>query len=438
MNVRWFFRGLNEHLGDTRELQNRISEAYVFLLSISMLFFGMVDVVLGLSHVAALGKMLTAVPFFIGYLVMLRKGHHQLILQGTIGLGLVTVCINYFANDGYQGPTLYTIFFFAAVISILITGKKVFFWLAFTFLVYFSLFFGEIQGYFVIEEHYSDLNDLFFDHFITILISCIFFLIGISFLLRSYRIKNQALLKIQKEKDEALIELDQLNVKKNQLIALLSHDLKNPVSTLQTTLELVDKEMIGYEESGFILKNLKEQSFHLNKILDNTLNWVNAEMGDKKANRERVSILKFTREVVAMMVGQAMRKNQRILLEIEGEDFEFDLEVNEVQIILKNLLDNAIKFSPISSSIELSLTMEAGDIRWEVFNPGEPISDHLHQNLFEFNVKSSLGTSQEKGTGMGLHLCKKIADQIGYGLGFDTWSKSGNRFYLERNSLVLQ
>ena len=426
-----FFESIDQ-VGDLDQLQNKVSEVFALLAASLLLFLGVSDYFLGLSNFIVLTKLLFSLPFGLGYVLMRNWGRHQLIIQAMIGVGLCAISINYFSNDGYKGPTFYTMSILVVAIVILIKGWPKVFWLVLVFTVFIGLFWGEINGSYHIPSNYTGPENLFWDHSITLLWCGLFSSFGIYVFIKNYRRQNQLMLQTQQEKDKIVADLESLNSKKNQLIALLSHDLKNPIGTLSSTLELMDQGVFEKDELEKILLDLKGQSFHLHKILNNTLNWVLAELEDRDTESEFIRLKDLTREIMETMKIQAERKNQVILLDLEGEDMSMEVEVNEIKIILKNLLDNAIKFSPLFAEIHLRLSIQPKLIRWEIKNPGKHISEEAKVDLFEFKVKSSVGTHREKGTGIGLPLCKKISDKLEMKLGYERSGDELNLFFLER------
>ena len=426
-----FFRSVDQ-AGNLYQLQSRISEIFAFLAGFLMLFLGVSDYFLGLSLFIVSVKIVLAIPFIIGYLIMRKWGYHPAIMHALVFIGYLTIILNYFHNEGYMGPSMYAFFIFVVVTAILFEGWQKVFWLLFGFTSISLLFYGEINGWFTVIPHYQSLENLFWDHWITLLWTGLFSFLGIHLFIKNYHTQNRLMIEIQEEKNRALEKLEELNTKKNQLLALLSHDLKNPVGTLSTTLELVDQGVFERDDLGTILDDLKGQSFHLNKVLNNTLNWVLTEMEEGQVSLEKVSVFELTREIGATMEIQAIRKKQQIVYHFFGEDQVLELEINEIKIILKNLLDNAIKFSPLGASIEIKLMINPTELRWEVKNEGQVIPEEASHELFEFKVKSSRGTQLEKGTGLGLPLCKKIADKLEMTLGFESASGEANIFFLTR------
>lgn len=151
------------------------------------------------------------------------------------------------------------------------------------------------------EKNYATIEELFFDNTLTNLITSIFIFVGVRIVVINYQKQNHELMKLKEENDKNLLELQAVNHKKNQLIALLSHDFKNHVSPLATTVETIDLELIAKEELGQILTKLKKQSLHLSHVLSNTLCWVMTEMGDNAFEPTHENIFRFTSETQELM-----------------------------------------------------------------------------------------------------------------------------------------
>ena len=117
---------------------------------------------------------------------------------------------------------------------------------------------------------------------------------------------------------------------------------------------------------------------------------------------------------------------------VETLDLTLPIQKDEVKIILRNYLENAVKFSPEGATIYLEFQFDGNSFRWNVKNPGKVIATEVQSQLFDFNVKSSIGTQREKGTGLGLGLCKRIADKIGFKVGYERSADGFNVFYLEK------
>jgi len=298
--------------------------------------------------------------------------------------------------------------------------------------MFFLLFYAESEGYIEVENYYAGAQNQFIDHAVTILWISIFVFTVLHFFIKSHQNQNQLLNTIKHRQDHTLEEVKMLNDQKNKLIAILSHDLKNPIGMLHTTLGLVEKDAFEPGELEQILGNLKGQSFHLNKVLNNTLSWVMTELEDTPIQLQQISLTELTQEIKEMMLVQAVEKNQSIEVSIEGDDRNISLEINEIKIILKNLLDNAIKFSPLNSTVNLKLKILGKNLSWKVCNEGATISSADQKELFSFRARTSYGTKKEKGTGVGLALCKSIADKIKFDLKYTSCKEGHNCFKLSK------
>lgn len=427
-----FLGEISKKPANLEELQLKITLIFIGITFFSMFFFGVVDILAGsnleflkirLIFIALLS--LTSVLFF-------KYKRHLLAINIMMFLIMAFLLINFFYADGYQGPTIYNFYLFFLVSGLLFKRPYDLIWHLSSIGIYFLLFYLETAGYITTLQNYQNLNQLFFDNGLTILMTSLFLFIGVRFVIHNYQKQNSDLIKLQEENEKNLHELKQINDKKNQLIALLSHDLKSPVSSLAMTLEMMDLEMISQEDFEKIIGRLKKQSVNLSHVLSNTLSWVLTEMGEQEIESFPVDVNKLTREIGELMEPQAHRKDQRIEKVIHVKELILTLEEKEIKIILRNFLDNAIKFSPLGSSIYLEFVVNDQNYRWNVKNTGTRIPKEKENHLFEFSVKSSVGTQKEKGTGLGLGLCKRIASRIGFDVGYEYSADGFNVFYLEK------
>lgn len=414
-------------------IQKKVSLFIVLSLGGLLILIGIVDVIFGLNPpLFQQIRFLSSIPFLVGFLLLRRYGQFRLVLIILYAYGLILASLAYIFNDGLDGPVFFTLSIFLAFTSTVFNGWLKWLMLVITFAVFSSLFLFDINGWLVVASNQPGNNHYFLESFIVMCLSGLFSFYAIHYWVDKYREKNTALLTIQAEKEKAFEELEELNTKKNQLIALLSHDLKNPIGMLEQTLDLVDKDAFEEGEFELILKNLRNQSYHLSGMLNNTLNWVLAELEDKEVETQNVSLHRFNYEMKEGMMVQAVAKKQTIESAKIGEDKTLVLEASEIRIILKNLLDNAIKFTPVGGKIEFDMITSAEEITWKILNEGKAIPQNELAALFEFKVKTTFGTMREKGTGIGLPLCKKIADKLGMDLDYIRTEDGRNSFHLTK------
>jgi signal transduction histidine kinase len=426
------FEELKKKPANLEELQLKITLIFIGLTFFSIFFFGVVDILAG-ANVELLKIRLIFIVLFTGTVVLFFKyKKHHIASNIMMFLVLTFLLINFYYSDGYHGPTIFNFYLFFMVSGLMFRRPFDLIWHLSSVGLYFLLFYLQTSGRLSVIQNYQNLNQLFLDNSLTIFMTSLFVFVGVRFVIANYQKQNYDLIKLQQENEKNLQELKHINDKKNQLIALLSHDLKSPVSSLATTLEMMDLEMISQEDFEKIIRRLKKQSVHLSHVLSNTLSWVLTEMGEQEIESHPVEVSRLTREIGELMEGQAIRKDQRIEIAVLTKDLLLNLEEKEIKIILRNFLDNAIKFSPIGSVIYLEFLQTGNSYRWNVKNSGTKIPKEKVNHLFDFTLKSSVGTQKEKGTGLGLGLCKKVASRIGFEVGYEWTSDEFNNFYLEK------
>jgi signal transduction histidine kinase len=423
---------LKKRPANLEDLQLKITIIFIGLTFFSLFFFGVVDALMGVN-LEFLKIRLIFIAFFSGTAILFFKYKlYSLASNLMMFLVLAFLLINFFFSDGFQGPTIFNFYLFFIVSGLFFKRPYDLIWHLSSIGLYFVLFYLETSGFISVTKNYQNLNQLFFDNSLTIFMTSMFVFIGVRFVILNYQKQNSDLIKLQQQNKRNLEELKQVNEKKNQLIALLSHDLRSPVSSLAMTLEMMDLDLISKEDFERIIKRLKKQSVHLSHVLENTLSWVLTEMGDQSIDSQPVLVASLTRDIAELMDLQAARKDQKIELSISNPGLIVPLEEKEIKIILRNFLDNAIKFSPVGSVIYLEFVESPEKIRWNVKNSGDRISKEKETLLFDFNVKSSSGTLKEKGTGLGLGLCKQIANRIGFEVGHERSDEGYTIFFLEK------
>ena len=321
-----------EDPGNLEQLQRRIALIFVGLTFFSMTFFGVADYLMGLSPGLLKIRIAYILLFVASFVLIIKYDKYLLAMNIMLALILGFTIMNYLHNDGFRGPTIFNLYVFIVAVAIFFRKPLNLIWFTLSIGLYLVVFYLESTGQLQVEKNYGDFGDLFLDNSLTILITSIFIFIGVRIVVINYQKQNQALIKLKEANDKNLRELQSLNEKKNQLIALLSHDLKNPVASLAATLELVDLELISKEELGIILAKLKKQSVHLSHVLTNTLGWVVTEMGDNVPEPVMVNVFQITSETQELMEVQASKKHQHVEKIVQTLDLTLPIQKDEVKI----------------------------------------------------------------------------------------------------------
>jgi signal transduction histidine kinase len=214
----------------------------------------------------------------------------------------------------------------------------------------------------------------------------------------------------QVKEAKTLQEVSQL---KSKLFSVISHDLRGPINNLQSLLEMVTKEYVTQEEFKNISIKLKSSLNASQNTLENLLNWSLSQMEGIRTQKTNFNITNIIHEVTALAEETASKK--KITIDSKSNEvINVNADINQVTLILRNILHNAIKFSRHNSSILIRASSQKGFCSVSISDTGlgmttEEISTVLNSN--EYFTKS--GTDKEKGTGLGFLLCKDFIKRNG-------------------------
>jgi two-component system, sensor histidine kinase and response regulator len=220
--------------------------------------------------------------------------------------------------------------------------------------------------------------------------------------------KNKA---IEQQKEEILSQaetLQQLNNLKSKLLSVISHDLRGPMAALHSLLDLLTREKLTQEEFITISQKVKNSVSVTERTLENLLNWSLSQMEGIKAEPKVVDVKNTIEETCNLMKETAQRKLINLENNISTEVF-VSADSDQLQLILRNLIHNAIKFSKPSDTI---IVTAERDVRFCVISVKDNgigmTNDELHTLVDTKHYFSKVGTLKEKGTGLGLLLCKEF------------------------------
>ena len=226
-------------------------------------------------------------------------------------------------------------------------------------------------------------------------------------------------------------QLMEANLTKDKFLSIISHDLKTPVSSFNNLAELVSEYYhdLSDEEKIEHLNSLKNSSRNVLKLLENLLVWSRVQDNNLKSHPENFNIKEIIMEEIKVCKESADNKKIKLNLISRADDFVF-ADKDMTKFIIRNLIANAIKFSYIDSEIKVIYKNENGKIEVSVSDSGIGISDEDKEKLFRIDVKhSTYGTSNEKGTGLGLNLCKEFTEKNNGELEFESKINMGSRFF---------
>jgi len=217
-------------------------------------------------------------------------------------------------------------------------------------------------------------------------------------------------LEMQKEEIvEKAEKLDKLNSFKNKNFAILSHDIKNPLMELTCLLNLLEEQDISIQELEELLPEINGRLKNLNHVVDNHLIWAKSQFRDMKSNPTCFNLNELIADQLELLQ-QTLDEKEISVVSSVSEGLQIYADINHVKIVIRNLLTNAIKFTQRKGTIKLLAEEQSKKVVISVRDNGVGIAEKVIDSLFVKETVSTEGTENEKGSGIGLILCKEIIE----------------------------
>jgi two-component system sensor histidine kinase/response regulator len=227
--------------------------------------------------------------------------------------------------------------------------------------------------------------------------------------------QNQEILRQKNELERQKKELLELNATKDKFFSIIAHDLRSPITTLISLSEVLktDLELLTTSQQTEILNSLYDLSRNYLKLLDNLLQWARMQTGRLKAEPEKIRMDDLIREAVGFF--QVYARDKQISLEYEDQTrTEVVADRNMIKTILRNLISNAIKYTAPNGRVAIHTKDHDRRIEVIIKDDGVGMTGEILEKLFHIDKTSTTrGTADEKGTGLGLILCKEFVEKNG-------------------------
>ena len=207
-------------------------------------------------------------------------------------------------------------------------------------------------------------------------------------------------------------ELESLNATKDKFFSIIAHDLKNPFASLIGASDLLvdNVDELSQEQVKTFSGIINQSARQAYRLLENLLTWSRMQTGSIALKPKEVDLWDLVNEVVILHTGSA--ENKEINLEaVVDEDIKIFADPNMINTVVRNLVSNAIKFTPGGGNITVSSHTTDSTVEIWVTDTGVGIDSEGQKKLFRIDeqlIKS--GTENESGTGLGLILCKEFTE----------------------------
>jgi signal transduction histidine kinase len=241
---------------------------------------------------------------------------------------------------------------------------------------------------------------------------------------RRLKVANE---KVQQQNEQ----LQDLNATKDKFFSIIGHDLKGPLNSLTSFSGLLinHTDSLSKDEIKMLAKDLDKSLKNLFALLENLLEWSRAQTGSIEFKPEPFDLNMLLEENKELLKAQAQNKKIN-LVHNDLTGLPIKAHKHSVNTVIRNLIANAIKFTPPGGTVTISAQSAKEEVLVSVADTGVGIPAAVLEKLFRIDTKhSTKGTADEKGTGLGLILCKEFIEKNGGTIGVQSEEGKGSTFY---------
>ncbi|ARV09142.1 ATP-binding protein [Winogradskyella sp. PC-19] len=225
-------------------------------------------------------------------------------------------------------------------------------------------------------------------------------------------------------------QLEEVNQVKDKLFSIVSHDLKDSISSIKAFLDLLKDGGISKEEFNDLIPELSENANNASSLLFNLLNWSKSQMQNLQPKPELFNIQEVF-QIKMSLIEKKVNDKGIILIDESRREFVY-ADRSMLEIVIQNLITNAVKFTGKGDVITVSNQDYNGKVLICVEDTGIGISEDNQKKLFNAKKNfTTIGTENEKGTGLGLTICKDLVELNDGRIWVESTPNIGSKFFIE-------
>jgi len=408
-------------------LENRIFNSVMLIALFIMAFNIPFNYFSGLRTTAFIFAFLTLMIGYLYYMTRFKKLVSSSIAISSF-LVIMLFAVNYFFSGGIGGATFLSLML-AFILIIIVSPKKFYvLWVVFSLLVALGLLWAEYYYPDIIYVSYPDRKALFVDIAFTYGTSIVVSFLSIFYLKEAYNAEK-------KSADQKAVELTRLNEEKLKLFSIISHDLQAPLSSLHSYIRLIANDRFNADERKQVERGLANALHGTQEMLSNMLVWSQNQLRGTHVALLPNNIQEVLTPVIDIQKIYAYQKGIELETSIDAS-LNALVDRDMLQLIVRNLINNAIKFTPPGGRIRVSASRSGTFCEITVADNGIGIPEEQQAALFSLKTRSTYGTNNERGIGLGLFLCKEYAKEQNGALSFESELGKGTQFYLRLPLIV--
>jgi len=243
--------------------------------------------------------------------------------------------------------------------------------------------------------------------------------------------RNEQMAKTNYRLQQSEQHLKEMNITKDKFFSIISHDLKNPFSSLMSISNMLDTtyDMADDEDKRAGVKRINSSVKQIYNLLENLLTWSRSQRGKIEFKFDRFDLSALIQENINLYTNAASKKSISLVNKANEEVMAFG-DRNTVNTIIRNLTGNAVKFTPSNGTIQYQVKEDLDKLIVSIKDTGIGINTEDQECLFCIDKKIKRdGTDGEKGTGLGLIICKEFAEKNGGEIGVVSQPGEGSEFW---------
>ena len=223
--------------------------------------------------------------------------------------------------------------------------------------------------------------------------------------------------------------LNKINNTKDKLFSIIGHDLRSPIAALQELLKMFKNGSIKKDELLDYIPKLKGDVDHIWFTLNNLLSWSQSQMKGATTNAKEINLNNLATENINFLLDIAKNKEISLYNKIPKNSTAWADE-NQINVVFRNLLSNALKFTPEKGIISLKIEESSQFWKISIKDTGIGMDQDTQNKIFKDDSNiTTYGTNNEKGTGLGLSLCKEMIEKNSGEIWVESILKVGSTFY---------
>jgi len=402
-------------------LEARIFNAVCLASTVALFLNILLNSLLGISQLAILMGAVFVVSVLCYYFSRFKMKLNSSVIIYMIATNILIV-VNYKYNSGINGPTLLILILTYFLTISIVPKKQYWIWITLNIVIVIALLSYEYQYPDAVVNTYPDKQHRFIDIGYTYIIDVLFIFMITTAVRKSYHTEKKLV-------EEKATELAYANDTMNKLFSILAHDLRSPLASIENFLDVLSSFKLSEDERLSMQKELLTSTQNTQEMLSNLLLWSKSQMKGVTVNMVKLDLKKNLYTTLQILKTVAAEKGIQFTEQINNSIF-ITADADMLQLIVRNLINNSLKFTNPGGQITISAGIAGSDCRIVIKDSGIGIPYEQQNEIFSLRAHSTLGTKNEKGVGLGLLLCKEFTESQNGKITFESKPGAGTTFYV--------